>query len=57
MKSKDALNFEGGEILDPDEGKIYKCQIRLSDDGKSIQVTGYISFTWIGQSEIWRRAN
>jgi uncharacterized protein (DUF2147 family) len=56
MKSKDDLNFEGGEILDPDEGKIFKCQIRLSEDGKSIQVTGYINFTWIGQSEIWRRA-
>ena len=57
MKRKDDLNFEGGEILDPDEGKIFKCQIRLSEDGKSIQVTGYISFTWIGQSEIWQRAN
>lgn len=57
MKVKDKLNFEGGEILDPDEGKTYHCQIRLSDDDKQIQVTGYINFNWIGQSEIWRRAN
>ena len=57
MKGKDKLNFERGEILDPDEGKTYHCQIRLSDDDKQIQVTGYINFNWIGQSEIWRRAD
>jgi uncharacterized protein (DUF2147 family) len=57
MKHRDQLNFEGGEILDPDEGTTYRCQIQLSEDGKTIQVTGYINFNWIGQSEIWRRAN
>ena len=57
MKRKDKLNFEEGEILDPDDGKTYRCHIRLSDDGNTIEVTGYISLNWIGQSEIWRRTN
>lgn len=57
MKRKDNLNFEGGEILDPDDGETFKCQIRLSEDGNTIQVTGYIGVNWIGQSEIWRRAS
>ena len=57
MKRKDRLTFEGGEILDPDEGKVYQCRIRLSEDGNTIEVTGYVNFVWIGQSEIWKRAN
>lgn len=57
MKRKDKLTFEGGSILDPDEGKTYQCRIRLSEDGKTIEVTAYVSFVWIGQSEIWIRAN
>jgi uncharacterized protein (DUF2147 family) len=57
MTRKDKLNFEGGKILDPDEGKIYRCHIRLSEDGKTIKVTGYINFKLFGQSEIWRRIN
>lgn len=57
MKRKDKLTFEGGTILDPDEGKTYQCRIRLSEDGKTIEVTGYINFVWIGQSEIWQRVN
>ena len=28
MKGKDKLNFEGGEILDPDEGKIYGSSVK-----------------------------
>lgn len=55
LKRKDNLIFEGGEILDPDDGKTYRCRIRLSEDGNMIEVTGYLSINWIGQTEIWRR--
>lgn len=57
MKRKGNLNFEGGEVLDPDDGKTYRCRIHLADDGNSLEVTGYISINWIGHSEIWRLAN
>ncbi len=56
IKRKDKLNFEGGEVLDPDDGKTYRCRIQLSEDGNSLEVTGYLSINWIGHSEIWRRA-
>lgn len=55
MKRKDQLNFDGGEILDPEDGTVYRCHIRLSEDGKTMEVTGYIGFNWLGQSETWRR--
>lgn len=57
MKRKDKLHFEGGEIIDPDDGKVYQCQMQLSEDGKTLEVTGYIGFNWLGQSETWRRAD
>jgi uncharacterized protein (DUF2147 family) len=57
IKRIDKLNFEEGEILDPGDGKSYRCHIKLSGDSDTIQVTGYISLNWIGQSEIWRRTN
>lgn len=56
MKRKDKLNFEGGEILDPDDGKTYHCHLQLSEDANTLEVTGFLSVVWIGQSEIWRRA-
>lgn len=56
MKRKDKLHYDGGNVLDPDDGKTYKCSIHLSDDETTLQVTGFITFSWIGQSEIWRRS-
>ena len=56
MKRTDKLDFDGGQVVDPDDGKVYHCHIRLAEDGKSIEVTGYIGAKWLGQSETWRRA-
>jgi uncharacterized protein (DUF2147 family) len=57
MKRKDELNFEGGEILDTDDGKTYQCRIRLTEDGNIIEITSYINLDKIGPPEVWRRAN
>ncbi len=56
LKRQDGQTFSGGEILDPDDGKVYQCEIRLSKDGNTLEVTGYLSFNWIGHSEIWRKS-
>jgi uncharacterized protein (DUF2147 family) len=34
--------FEGGEILDPNNGKTYKLRLRLLEGGKKLEVRGYI---------------
>lgn len=34
--------WEGGTILDPDNGKTYTLRLRLSDDNRSLMVRGYI---------------
>jgi uncharacterized protein (DUF2147 family) len=48
--------YDGGEILDPDTGSIYRCQARLTDGGRTLVVRGYIGFSLFGRSQTWRRS-
>jgi uncharacterized protein (DUF2147 family) len=52
---KDGDIWAGGEILDPHNGKIYRCKMTLSEDGKSLNVRGFIGISLIGRSQIWYR--
>lgn len=52
---KDGNEFKGGEILDPDNGKIYKCKIKLIDGGKKLDVRGFIGISLIGRTQTWVR--
>ena len=52
---KDGDAWAGGEILDPKNGKIYRCKITLSDNGKSLNVRGFIGISLIGRSQTWLR--
>lgn len=47
--------WESGRILDPKSGSIYKSQLEVAEDGKSIEVRGYIGVSWIGRSQEWLR--
>lgn len=47
--------FGGGTILDPDNGKIYKSRMTLGDDGKKLQVRGYIGMPLFGRTQTWLR--
>ena len=46
-----------GKILDPDDGKIYSCQISLTEKGKKLKVRGYIGIPLLGRSQVWVRTN
>ncbi len=48
--------FIGGNILDPDNGKVYKSRWYLSDDGKTLQVRGYIGVPLLGRTQTWLRS-
>ena len=41
-RSADGDTWEGGEILDPNNGKNYKLRLKPTDGGKSLEVRGYI---------------
>ena len=38
----DRQHWEGGEILDPDNGKVYKLRLKPVAGGKVLEVRGYI---------------
>jgi len=35
-------HWEGGEILDPNNGKVYRLRLKPQDGGKTLEVRGYI---------------
>jgi len=53
---KDDKEWTGGTILDPANGKTYKCKIAVEDGGKKLKVRGYIGMALIGRTQYWVRA-
>jgi uncharacterized protein (DUF2147 family) len=47
--------WKGGQILDPDNGKIYRCKMTVSADGRELDVRGYIGISLIGRTQTWLR--
>jgi len=54
IKLKDG-HYEGGEILDPENGKTYRCLMKLDSTGNELEVRGFIGIALIGRSQIWTR--
>ncbi len=54
IKEKDG-NYAGGEILDPDNGKVYKCKMKLDETGNKLEVRGFIGMSLFGRSQTWMR--
>jgi uncharacterized protein (DUF2147 family) len=52
---QDGNSWTGGEILDPHNGKIYRCKLTPSADGKTLDVRGFIGVSFIGRSQTWLR--
>jgi len=46
--------WEGGKILDPDNGKEYTLRLTPIEDGKKLEVRGYIAFFF--RTQTWIRA-
>lgn len=47
--------WNGGEILDPHNGKTYKSTIHLTNKNQKLNVRGYIGLPLFGRSQIWNR--
>ena len=48
--------FEGGDILDPNNGKVYSAKLTLVEGGKKLDVRGYIGTPMLGRTQTWVRA-
>jgi uncharacterized protein (DUF2147 family) len=47
--------WDGGEILDPEEGKLYRSKLHVNADGK-LELRGYIGISLLGRTQVWERA-
>jgi len=47
--------WDGGDILDPNNGKVYKVRLKPEDNGKKLTVRGYIGMPMLGRSQTWVR--
>lgn len=47
--------WEGGDILDPNDGKVYKVRLKLIDGGQKMEVRGYIGMPLLGRTQTWLR--
>jgi uncharacterized protein (DUF2147 family) len=49
----DKETWSGGEVLDPNNGKVYKTRLKPIDGGKQLQMRGYIGPFY--RTQVWQR--
>lgn len=45
----------GGDILDPNNGKVYKLRLKPVEGGKKLEVRGYLGMPMLGRTQTWIR--
>jgi uncharacterized protein (DUF2147 family) len=53
--TKQGEEYQGGEVLDPENGKIYRAKMKLEDGGKTLHVRGFIGISLLGRTQVWMR--
>ena len=51
----DADLWDGGDILDPSNGKVYRVRLRPVDGGRKLEVRGFIGMLLLGRTQTWIR--
>jgi uncharacterized protein (DUF2147 family) len=52
---KDGDAWTGGEILDPKNGKVYRAKVSLAEDGRRLDVRGFVGIAAFGRTQTWLR--
>jgi uncharacterized protein (DUF2147 family) len=55
MKQEEGDKYGGGNILDPRDGKVYHATLKLTQDGQTLVVHGYVGIPLIGKDTYWKR--
>ena len=55
LKPDGTDSWGGGQILDPKNGRIYRCKMKLNTSGNSLDVRGYIGISILGRTQTWLR--
>lgn len=55
QSESEKTRWDGGEILDPNNGKTYSVRLTPGEAGKTLKVRGYIGTPIIGRTQTWVR--
>lgn len=53
QSADDKAVFDGGDITDPNNGKVYKARLKSVDGGKKLEMRGYIGPFY--RTQVWLR--
>ena len=52
---RDDDEWSGGKIVDPANGKIYRCYVKVVDHGRRLKVRGFIGMALFGRTQYWEQ--
>ena len=50
---KEGDTWAGGRILDPENGKTYRCTVNVVDQGRKLEMRGYVGIFF--RTQVWER--
>jgi uncharacterized protein (DUF2147 family) len=48
--------WDGGEGVDPEDGRVYRVRLKVLEPGRALEVRGYVSVPLFGRTQTWLRS-